>query len=626
MKWIKFLKKYGPIARNDNMYDETILRSSRQMKVDPILFEHPYEKDVLGCFSQSSANDLTSVILTGTAGDGKTHLCRQVWDFLGEDEEVWDSDDPYLKTVIKYPKDADSSLVDPQEISFHFIRDLSSWAPQMNQPWESAKKELLNKFCQSLFLKQTTDIFLIAGNDGQLIESFRRLDNEPLVNKARQAFEDLLVEGKQQLENVRLRFFNLSRGNSAELFRRAIKSFLNHSGWQECLDDTEGDNSIFGVNCPIRHNYELLGTELVQARLEALFDLCDHNGLHIPLRQILLLFANAVLGHPDVRDRLMVAKDIPKLLVDGTASKASLYNNIFGGNLTDARRQGIIIFDYFGRFQIGYETSNRIDNILLYGDTDPCLQTYYKDLIESDRFYGADDRYYAAKREYIEGVNESDISSKEFFELLISQRRGLFFKIPQEKEKELKLWELTVFKFAGEYISDVRNAVRNGIPVKRPILARLVKGLNRVFTGMLINNDREIILATSGNYSQARISRIIVDHISVHPSKGEQVTIDFDEDISQIRFTVQLSPEIKEGMDLNLIRFEFLSRIALDGALPASFSKECYEDILSFKSQLLAALNRREDVDDYVHRPNELRILSLSDKGIAEENYVEVIP
>jgi len=601
------------------MYDETIFRSSRETKIDPIDFKHPFEKEVLDCFTPPRTKDPISVILTGTAGDGKTHLCRKVWKFLKGDENDWVSDSPYLKVPFRFPEN--------RKVIIHFIRDLSGWAPQQGQAWEPEKAGLLQKFCTSLFDADASDIFLIAGNDGQLIESFRRLEDSPCIIKTRKIFEELLVEGKEQQKGVRLRFFNLSRGSSLELFKKAIDSFLKHPGWQECMNNIGGEDSAFGPRCPIRYNYELLQTELVQSRLASLFDLCDHIGLHIPLRQILLLLTNAVLGHPDVKDRLMVPEDVPILLREDSAPKASLYNNVFGGNLSETRRQGITIFDYFDRFQIGHETSNRIDNILLYGDTDPILKDYYDDLIKSDSFYGADSRFTAAKLEYIEGVDESDISTQEFLQLLISQRRGLFFKIPQDREKELHLWELTVFKFAGEYISDVIYAIKAGTPVKLPILSRLVKGLNRIFTGMLINDDREIVLATSGNYSQAKISRILLERISVRPSKGERVYIVDDRDRRLIMLMVQLSPDINEPLDLTLVRYEFLSRIAEDGALPASFSKECYEDILAFKSRLIAALNRRENInEDRIDIRNELNILSLSDRGDSEDSFVEVIP
>lgn len=40
------------------------------------------------------------------------------------------------------------------------------------------------------------------------------------------------------------------------------------------------------------------------------------------------------------------------------------------------------------------------------------------------------------------------------------------------------------------------------------------------------------------------------------------------------------------AFDFTPVRFEFLSRVA-EGALPGSFSNECLEDMLAFKSKLL---------------------------------------
>src|SRR5687767_15407825 len=53
--------------------------------------------------------------------------------------------------------------------------------------------------------------------------------------------------------------------------------------------------------------------------------------------------------------------------------------------------------------------------------------------------FRSDDSYYAAQRDYVEGAEEDETRNREFLELLISQRRGLFFKIPVEQEEELRL-------------------------------------------------------------------------------------------------------------------------------------------------------------------------------------------
>ena len=68
-------------------------------------------------------------------------------------------------------------------------------------------------------------------------------------------------------------------------------------------------------------------------------------------------------------------------------------------------------------------------------------------------------------------------------------------------------------------------------------------------------------------------------------------------------------------LELNLVRYEFLSRVAT-GALPSSFSKECYEDILAFKSQVLSLLLKRNS--EYEHEYASLlsfRPLKLDAQG-----------
>ncbi len=94
-KWIRFLRQYGPIPQNENLYDEHIRRSARRAGVDPLRFNHPASTAVLTCITGPAP---VSVVLTGTAGDGKTHLCRQVWEAVGGDPTAWQSPEPYLRT------------------------------------------------------------------------------------------------------------------------------------------------------------------------------------------------------------------------------------------------------------------------------------------------------------------------------------------------------------------------------------------------------------------------------------------------------------------------------------------------------------------------------------------------
>jgi hypothetical protein len=285
----------------------------------------------------------------------------------------------------------------------------------------------------------------------------------------------------------------------------------------------------------------------------------------------------------------MQASDVQELVQKGTTAKASVFSNIFGGNLSEVRRESLEVFDYLNRFRIGHETSNRVDNILIFGEADENLRPYFDALLRADAMYGADESYYAAQRSYVEGEDEN-ATNDVFLRMLISQRRGLFFKIPLDWEQELSLWELTVFQYAGEYLEKVVGPLNQNKRVERTLLARLIKGLNRIFVGMLVNSDRDLLLATSISFSHAKVSQVLEDRVSVAPRLSERVELTLAS--GKPSLIVHFSETIAATLPLNLTRYEFLSRVS-EGALPGSFSRECYEDILAFKSRLLACLTQR---------------------------------
>lgn len=609
--WVNFLRKYGPIAQNDNMYDEHIRRSAKRLGIRPLEFSHPLEDEVLSLFVPFRSN-VRSVVLTGTAGDGKSHLCGKAWRQIGGDMAEWSSDEIYYQR---------QATVAGRLLSVHIIRDLTALPQFDDRGRYRSKQELLELFCKSLFDANPNNVFLIAANDGQLLESWQRLGMSQLAAKTRLLFESFLVEGHREKEGLSLKFFNLSSINSAALLDLALDAFLSHEGWQDCYSGERREFEFFGKRCPIRHNYELLKTPLVQFRLRSLLELCEYNDLHIPVRRILLLLSNAVLGHPDVKDRLMRPSDVPEINGAGAVAKASLFNNLFGGNLIETRREKLEVFQHLNKFRVGYETSNRVDNILIFGHSDENLRPYFDSFLGSDAFYGADQGYYAAQREYVEGADEDNSNSKTFLDLLTSQRRGLFFKIPEDQEQEMTLWELTVFRYAGEYLSRLIKVLQAGDKVERPILSRLVKGLNRVFVGMLVNTDREIILAKGISFTDAKICPLLEERISVMPRLGEKVDILLIDGKPLLR--VYLSNTIHCDLPLNLTRYEFLSRVA-EGALPSSFSKECYEDILAFKCKVLRALSERRQTHDDDTSAMTFRLLSVDEQGNPVDEILEV--
>src|SRR4051812_48434961 len=234
-KWIRFIRQYGPIPRNDNMYDEHIRKSAKRAGIRPLAFTHPVEEEVLAIF-KPECDRPTAVILTGTAGDGKSHLCGKIWKELGGDETQWASDDVYHTCDV---------TIGGVARTVHVIRDLTAM-PQVDLNGRYAdKSDLLREFCRGLCEPNAAVLFLIAGNDGQLIETLHKLLADENVLRVRSLIESLLVEDQREADGFPLKLFNLSRIPCTSLFDLAIDAFLDHEGWQECYTGAQGDDGFF---------------------------------------------------------------------------------------------------------------------------------------------------------------------------------------------------------------------------------------------------------------------------------------------------------------------------------------------------------------------------------------------
>lgn len=603
--WINFLRQYGPIPRNDNMYDEAIQRSIEKKGIEPIKVEPQYLSDLIANFETSYPKN---IILTGTAGDGKTYYCREVWFALGGTKKEWD--------------DGETIKVLPLENhSLYVIKDLSELSDK--------NRYIINEMAESI-KHDNGKVFLVAANDGQLLEKWKSDNPNYFVSEVADCIEDLLVSEQQMKKGYNLQLINLSRINSARIFPDLVNSVIEHPGWSECDNCALKDNELKDLRCPIIENKERLeGTgdgKILQERLVNLLELCELNEVHIPIRQLLLLISNMILGHPEARDKLMSCSQIPKLMENNSVSNASIYRNIFGENLSERRREATDIFSTLNRFGIGTESNSLIDNILIFGEDDPELYDLFKKYMSSDQYYGADETYRAEQKSYLEGeVSKED--SEDFLNRIRSQRQRLFFTVNSNDLEEIQIWDLTTFKYAGEFLESIHRRLENNKRVQAKILSRLVKGINRISTGLLTKDSDVVYLSTSGSHSQSNISRVYESHISVRPYRGESVNIVQEKGKPVFKVNMSLSEEVKAvDLKLHLVRYEFISRVA-EGELPGSFSRECYEDILAFKSRLLTQLEHRRKIEGAYEIDSDrlvLELLQINDEGMLHRRTVEV--
>ena len=95
---ISFLRHYGPIPAGDNMYDELIQTEIERHSIDPVIQITPARlKEAQENFGSKEPRN---VILTGTAGDGKTFHCRQIWTAFGGDPEHWNAGEKIVSLTL----------------------------------------------------------------------------------------------------------------------------------------------------------------------------------------------------------------------------------------------------------------------------------------------------------------------------------------------------------------------------------------------------------------------------------------------------------------------------------------------------------------------------------------------
>lgn len=598
--WVRFLRNYGPIPTNDNMYDESIQRALRRHKIKPIVLPAQFLQALLDNFR--AANPISQII-TGTAGDGKTYHCREVWTALGGDDATWN-------------KGAKIHNLQVGPRTLVIVKDLSELRNE-----ESA--DLIASVARDVAQPSSNTVYLLAANHGQLLEKLKTAPDTPAVRRLSAVVEDLLVTGVSDDGDVRLHLNDLSRAAAAKMTSDIIDEIGGHEAWVGCNGcAAAGDNS-----CPILENRRRLtgtdGHHQLRQRLTSLVELGERNGGHFPVRQLLSLVANIILGHPDARDGLMSCADVPDIVAGGRADLASVYRNVFGENLKPSRAEKTEPFTKLKLFGIGAETSNRVDSLLVYGADDPAYVDSYDSLVCGDPVYGATANYARGQRAYLEGGERFDRSA--FLHLLKAQRQRLFFTLPDDLVATYDLWDLTVFRYAGLYLR-VAEQLKSNQPLPRTALSMIVRGLNRVFTGMLVRNQDELVLATSGSYSQSKRSPLLDELISVPRQGDEEVSLVFN---LQGGFDVAVRltrGEAAVRLELSPTRFEFLCRVA-EGALPSSFSLECHEDILAFKARLLRETETRRKLDgDDIFQDGQLvlRFIELNNDGRATPRRVMV--
>ena len=558
---VAFLGSYGPQPSSNNLYDEFVVAAAEKTGCDPLEIDQPLIGDLVALFRSETP---VSVILTGTAGDGKTYAARKLVEALAEREAMWTNTQKVFDLPL--PRRAHRRI--------RFIKDLS----ELN---DSDKDEIFPSVRDSL-LGEGSDLFVICVNDGHLLKFFR--DREGDGDGLHQRIADMLREDEQHDPSGNFQLFNMSRQSHEHLVDKIIDEIVLHPGWSACT----GCPALASVEnrCPIRCNLDILrktdGASM-RARLKDMIRMAAADRQHLSIRLLLLLTVNILLGDRKPGRALLTCRRARSRASSNDYAATNPYANAFGENLGERERKQYGAFAVLSEFGVGFETNNFFDHSLLWGSDELPKCAFY-----GDRIFGSlRDRYRA----------NPDAHVREFSRDMVDQRRRLFFSIDPDAEENLGSqrrdpWNLSVFKHGASYIRLAAALSSDRPKVPQQIRRALVRALNRMMTGEMTNTDDRIWITEPSGVYRGRKIPLLVQHAgskAKEPTYASLPKTDGNGKAPVLTIAPLGRTDLCVDLELRPTMVECLLRIG-EGALPASFSSECLQDVERFQLHATTAV------------------------------------
>ena len=586
---IEFLAAYGPVANGQNMYDEFVMDEANKAGIEPLNIQE--DRSEFTTKILMSENPVT-VILTGTAGDGKTYTARKVLHQISNGKSSWTNDQSELTVTC---------TENGKKITF--VKDLSEIR-------HDEKKKLVPRIVESLFTDSSKDeIFVVCVNDGHLIKTWREHSDGERAKQTIEMITYMLREDKDSVpeddsSTLSFRFFNMSRTSHAATLDHIIDAITNHPAWEGCLGCPALNTA---KQCPIRVNRSILkrtNQESVRKRLRGLIEIAAADGAHLSIRQIMILTVNALLGDSSPNLPVLLNCDRAREIAERSYYAATNpYANLFGENHPIARRYNLQAFEVLSRFGIGEETTNFFDNFLLDEET--------TDLPNDDRY--GNPIFEQIRADYWE---DPSTGYEELRPAIRDQRRRLFFLMQDAKDESLRdqnPWHLSTYQWGDAYINLLRGYEECKKDLYKLAQLGIVKGMNRALNCSLTETqDRLWLTRSSGVYLGNEMPLLSFEPIAWRHPYYRLILSEPSAPGRPPRIEIQNRQcESLSNLDLTPTLFEYLMRVAR-GALPTSFTNQCYQELRNFQIRFIAAIEQDEQTYTTI---SELKAVDTNSEG-----------
>ena len=593
---VSFLRTYGPSPEADVLSDENVRTALAEYQVRPIEIQAPQLKAIEEALLGDTPRN---VILTGTAGDGKTYHIRQfLLGTLQLSPDIWPGDGP----VIEMPL--------PNGPRLRVIRDLSELE-------DEEKEAEFGSILECLHGEQSQVRYLIAANDGQLLRYFR--GSATAEAKAAHAELARMLRFERKLGKLDLVLLNLSRSWSGETVDAIIDGVIDHPDWDEGCSGCPGTG---GENpCPIRLNRAILRGDdgagpNFRTRIKEVLRIGAANDSHIPIRYLIMLVVNILLGDKRVPDDpLLDCERARQRAAKKDYAACNPYENALGLNVPRRQRDGNVAFSQMAALGLGEETNNLLDEALTRNEPADVAE----ELFDAEPVYGK--RLFAPAR-HAYYVTAERSKADEFRRSIATQRRRAFFRLSGSRLGASSPWRLTVLHHAGTYLNVIAALEEEGDKsFLDQVTRRIIKGLNRAYLGMMAEESERLWLAGSIGRTDDTVGRIATIDSIQRATRAENIRLEMDPGQRRPVLRIRSKSAAREidPLELRPLLFEYLLRVE-EGSLPSSFSRQCQQEVRQFALITAAAFGDEGDESEL----NSVYVLSLGSTGSVDSKTLEV--
>ncbi|MBE1444856.1 hypothetical protein [Paenibacillus sp. OAS669] len=554
--FVRYLDQFNVLSPNHSkIYDEYSSSSDEYS----IKIETKIEQFLIDIFLLNPR----SVIMTGNAGDGKTRLCRSVYEKItGSKLEQWPEsgiiDVPFDKGTIRIVKDL-SELT--ESIIYEELDQLQSY--------------MIDHHEKNVY-------FLIAANEGKLTKF---LSQHPSLNDLYFQVRNRFLDYKNN--DSELHLVNLQDVTSSIYAERILELWNKEENWTSC-------NACPKQNrCIISLNHRRMSQDRVMQRLVEQYRLIDCLGIHITMREILIHLSYVITGGLTCEDVLQADyEDMEKL------SDLVYYENFYGTNIPESSTGEMGAIRHFKRLNPGEISISMIDDFLLNGDIsgDDHVVNSHNEIFneEVDMLFG-----YYRKLIDLYRTHNPHMDQKKIFEKMSKFRRKYFFETNEQNQDMRKL--LIPYRYFYRYLDGLSNKQSHSL-----IRRELIQGLNAAFSKKLVSRSETQLFAVNENL-------MIHQVFSVNQIKLVEDAPRVDIDYEPSRFFISVNHETI--LEIKLPVFEYLLRLA-SGGLFVTLKQEVEILLNTFKNDLI----KKSELEEYI-----LSVFALDpQKGVYTAHNIDI--